>query len=202
MKVVVIGASGTIGSAVADALEDNGHEVVRAARQSGDERVDIADLASIESFFGRVKEIDAVVTSAGDGKFGPLATLSQEDYELGLRHKLMGQVNVLRAGMKHVAVGTSFTLTSGVLSREPMPGSSALAMANGALEAFVKAAALELREHKLRVNVVSPIWVKETMLKLGMDPEGGMSAKDTARAYLASVEGTDTGALLDVRDFA
>jgi NAD(P)-dependent dehydrogenase (short-subunit alcohol dehydrogenase family) len=201
MKVVVIGATGTIGSAVAAALEQRDHEVVKVSHRSGDERVDITDSESIEAMFRRVPDVDAVVTAAGDGQFGAMAELSSDDYALGLQHKLMGQVNVVRIGMNHVEEGTSFTLTSGVLSREPMPGSTALAMANGGLEGFVKAAALDLAKKKLRINVVSPIWVKETMIALGMDPTSGMSAADTTRAYVRSVEGTDTGELLDVRKF-
>ncbi len=171
MKVVVIGATGTIGSAVAAALEKKGHEVVRAAHKSGDERVDIGSTESIGGLFRRVPGIDAVVTAVGDGKFGAMTELSADDYAVGLQHKLMGQVNVVRIGMQHVEEGTSFTLTSGVLNREPMPGSTALAMANGGLEGFVKAAAIDLGKRKLRINVVSPIWVKETMEKLGMDSE-------------------------------
>ena len=63
--------------------------------------------------------------------------------------------------------GGSITLTSGVLSREPMRGSVVVSMVNGALESFVKAAALEV--DAFRINVVSPIFVKETMAMMGME---------------------------------
>ena len=121
-------------------------------------------------------------------------------YKRPVLDKLMGQVNLLRLGRHRVSDRGCFTLTTGMLSQRPMPGSAAISMVNAALEGFVRAAALELRDH-LRVNAVSPIFVKETMVKLGMDPSSGMSAADTARAYKASVEGAETGQVLDVRGF-
>ena len=107
----------------------------------------------------------------------------------------MGQVDLVHVGHGHVADGGSFTLTSGVLARQPMPGSAAITTVNAALEAFASAAALEL-DRDQRVNVVSPAWVKETMVQMGMDPAPGISAADTAKAYKVAVEGADNGATL------
>jgi NAD(P)-dependent dehydrogenase (short-subunit alcohol dehydrogenase family) len=112
----------------------------------------------------------------------------------------MGQVNLVRLGLDRLRDGGSFTLTSGLLAREPMVGSAAISMANGAIESFVAAAALEL-PRDLRINAVSPIFVKETMVAMGMDATSGLSAQDTAQAYVESVEGQRSGQVLDVRDF-
>jgi NAD(P)-dependent dehydrogenase (short-subunit alcohol dehydrogenase family) len=65
-------------------------------------------------------------------------------------------------------------------------------MVGGALESYVKAAALEL-EGRYRVNAVSPGWVKETMESLGMDSRTGMPAAELAASYVAVVEGSETG---------
>ncbi len=194
MKIIVIGATGTIGSAVATALAER-HEVVRASR-NGDVRVDIEDASSIGTMYETVGEVDAVVCAAGRGAFGALGELSDEDFALCLKSKLMGQVNLLRLGLSRVREGGSFTLTSGVLAQRPIPGSAAISMTNGALEAFARGAALELTGGR-RVNVVSPPWVAETLTQMGRDPSGGKPAAEVAQAYVRAVEGDRNGDVLE-----
>jgi NAD(P)-dependent dehydrogenase (short-subunit alcohol dehydrogenase family) len=114
----------------------------------------------------------------------------------------MGQVNLVRVGREFINDGGSFTLTSGVLAQHPMVGSTAISMVNAGLEGFVRAAALELPRWNIRVNVVSPVWVSETLKKLGRDPGQGMPADQVAKAYLESVESRRNGEVLAVKDFA
>lgn len=198
MKILVIGATGLIGQAVSNRLSD-ANEIIAAGYSDGDVTVDLGDASSIRAMFDKVGQIDAVISTAGVANFGALKGLPDCEYELALNNKLMGQVNLVRLGREYIRRGGSITLTSGVLSREPAQGSAVLSMANGALESFVKAAALELND--FRLNVVSPIFVKETMVKLGMDTGGGLSADDTAKAYVAAVSGSMHGATLDAPDY-
>ena len=197
MKVLLIGATGTIGRAVAAALEGD-HEVLTAGPNSGDYRVDLSNADSIRQMFADTGVVDAVISTAGQATFGPLADLRDDDYNLALDNKLMGQVNLLRVGRDSISAGGSITLTSGVLSRHPIPGSASIAMVNGALESYVRAAALEL--DGLRINVVAPSFVKETMEMMGMDSSSGIAAADTAKAYLVALNGSMHGETLDVRD--
>lgn len=197
MKILVIGASGTIGKAVDQAISAQ-HQVIRANYAEGDVTVDLGNPESIASMFEQVGPLDAVISTAGVASFGALASLTDADYQQALNNKLMGQVNLVRIGREFVNPGGSITLTSGILSRRPTPGSAAISMANGALESYVRAAALELG---VRLNVVAPIFVKETMAMMGMDTQGGLSAQDTAKAYVAALEGNMTGAILDAPDF-
>ena len=199
MKIVVIGATGVIGKAVADALAVR-HEVLRASRK-GEVQADLEDTASLAHLFAKVKDVDAVVSAAGSAAFKPLAQLTDEDFALSLRSKLMGQVNLVRIAAQHVRDGGSITLTGGALAHEPMPGASAISMVNAALEGFVMGAAIEL-QRGVRVNLVSPPWITETLRAFGMDPKGGMPAAVCARAYAAAVEGRDTGKTIDARKYA
>ena len=199
MRVILIGATGTIGREVAKALQLE-HEVVTASRRGGALNVDMAEPDSIESMYRQAGSFDVVVSTAGAAKFGALAELGYDDYLFSFRNKLMGQANLVRIGQRFINDNGSFTLTSGVLARDPMPGSSAISMVNAGLEGFVRAAQLEL-ERGLRVNVVSPVWVQETLIALGRDPAGGMPAAKVALAYLAGVNGTMRGEVLDVRDY-
>ncbi|HEX2207069.1 MAG TPA: short chain dehydrogenase [Longimicrobium sp.] len=201
MRVLVIGGSGTIGEAVVDALRGGGHEVLSAHRSSGGLRVDITSADSIREMFRQAGRVDAVVSAAGGGAWKPLAQLTDEDFEMSLHYKLMGQVNLVRYGLEHVGDGGSITVTSGVLSQEPMPGSAAISLVNAALEGFARAAALEA-PRGVRVNVVSPPWVTETLKAMGMDPGGGMPAAQVARAYVDAVTGAHNGQVLDARKYA
>ena len=202
MRIIVIGASGVIGSAVAKNLSSGSpvHEVIGASRSAGDPRVDIESRESIDAFYEAVGSFDAVVCCAGSASFGPLDGLSDEDFQLGLRSKMMGQINLVRSGLARVADGGSFTLTSGVLFDEPIPGSAALALVNGALIGFVRAAALEL-SRGVRINVVSPPWVAETLEAMGRDPSSGMTAAKVAITYREAAEGARSGEVLDARAF-
>lgn len=199
MRIIVIGGSGTIGREVVKALAVN-HEVVTAGRTGGDLRVDMADEESVAAMFRDAGAFDAVVSAAGSARFGPLDDLEYDDFSFSFRNKLMGQVNLVRIGRNHINDNGSFTLTSGVLASQPMPGSSAVSMVNAGLEGFVRAAQLEL-ERGVRVNVVSPVWVQETLLAMGRATAEGMPAALVARAYVASVTGAMKGAVLDVNDY-
>jgi NAD(P)-dependent dehydrogenase (short-subunit alcohol dehydrogenase family) len=191
MKIVVIGATGTIGAAVVAALEANKHEVIRASRKLAP-RIDISDSQSIRRFFADVKDLDGVVSCAGDARFAPIDKLTDEDFLYSVNNKLMGQVNLVRAALPILHEKGSITVTSGVLSKFPMIGSGAVSMVNAGLEGFTRVAALEAARG-VRVNVVSPGWVKETMVRFGMDPTSGKAAADVARAYVEAVEGSMNG---------
>lgn len=199
MKIIVIGASGTIGQPVADELAKE-HDVVRASRHSGDARADLTDTASLQKLLEQNAPFDAVVSCAGAARFAALDELSDDDFAFSLQNKLMGQVNLARLAAKSIADGGSITLTSGVLANEPTPGSGAVSLVNSGLQGFVRAAALEM-PRGVRINIVSPPWVSETLAKLGRDVSTGMPAAQVALAYRDSLESTRNGEVIDARAF-
>ncbi|HET8714050.1 MAG TPA: short chain dehydrogenase [Gemmatimonadales bacterium] len=194
MRILLIGATGTIGRAIAAALAGR-HEVLLASRQRAPLHVDIADPASIRGLYAKVGKVDAVISAAGQARFKPLGELSDADFRFSLDNKLMGQVNVVRYGLASVADKGSFTLTSGILAQQPTRGSVAVSLVNAGLEGFGRAAALEA-PRGIRINVVSPPWVTETLQALGMPLEGGLPAAKVAQAYVGSVEGTASGQVI------
>lgn len=197
MKIVVVGATGLIGKEIVKALEGK-HEIVAVGHSSGEVRVDITSKRSIEEMFGTVGAFDALVSAAGNAAFGELSALSDEDFALGLRDKLMGQVNLVRVGLSTIRDNGSFTLTTGVLAREPMAASAAITLVNSGLEGFVRAAALGM-PRGTRVNVVSPPFAVETLKALGMDESIGLPVATFAKAYIEAVESKRNGEILDVR---
>lgn len=199
MKIVVIGASGTIGSEVVRTLSAR-HEIIQVGRSTGEYQVDLMSKESIQRLFEAVATCDAVVSAAGQAKFGPLEALTDEDFQFSLANKLMGQVNLVRVGLPYVSDGGSFTLTTGILAQNPMPGSAAISLVNAGVEGFMRAAALEA-PRGIRVNVVSPPWISETLVAMGQDGAGGMPAEQVAKAYVESVESQRTGEVLDAQQF-
>ena len=196
MRILIIGATGLLGTPVARALEAN-HAVLRASLNGSALDVDLADSESIRDLYTKVGKVDAVVSVAGRTVSRPLSALSDADFELGIKNKLMGQINLVRLGIESLKDGGSFTLTSGQLSRRPIPGAVAVSVANAGVEAFARAAALEL-PRGLRINAVAPGRVSETLLALKMDPALGTPAAEVAQTYVKAVEGEMTGQTLDV----
>jgi NAD(P)-dependent dehydrogenase (short-subunit alcohol dehydrogenase family) len=160
MKILLIGASGTIGKRIKAELAKK-HEIVTASRSGADVEVDITDAASIEKMYESVDNVDAVICAAGPAKFGPFSELTEDDFYVGIRGKMMGQVNLVRIGQKYLNNNGSFTLTTGILAEEPIVGSAAVSLINGGVNSFVLAAALEL-PRDLRVNVVCPTVVEDS----------------------------------------
>jgi NAD(P)-dependent dehydrogenase (short-subunit alcohol dehydrogenase family) len=195
MKVIVIGATGTIGRAIVQAIGKR-HEVILVSFSKSMIKVDIADKTSITKMFEKTGRVDAVISAAGLAKFGPMVSLTDADFALGLENKLMGQVNLVRLGIDSVNDSGSFTLTSGILSRNPMRGSIAISMVNSALEGFGRAAALEM-PRRIRINIVSPNWVIDTLKAFNMDPAIGTPVEVVAQAYLKALEGTMNGEVID-----
>ncbi|WP_329172349.1 short chain dehydrogenase [Streptomyces sp. NBC_01477] len=189
MKVLVVGATGTIGGAVAAALEAS-HQVVGASRR-GPATADLEDPASLDALFGQVTDLDAVVCCAASGPLVDLESAADEDFAAGLRGKLLGQVALARRAVRHLRDGGSITLTGGTFSA-PMAGGSLGALVNSGLEGFVRNAAGEL-PRGLRINLVSPGWIRETLEGMGADGSAGTPAAEVARAYVAAVEGGAQG---------
>ena len=192
MKILVVGSSGIIGSAVANALSERGQDIVEVTHSGEGLTVDLSDIASLKALYQKVGKLDAVVCTAGVAQFGLLEELSDDDFAQSIENKLMGQVNLVRCGIGQVTDGGSFTLTSGGLSQKPALATTAVSMVGAAVEAFVKGAAIDL-EGRYRVNVVSPGWVAESRVQIGLDPMPGIWARDLAEYYIDLVEGLQTG---------
>lgn len=166
MKILVIGGNGTIGKRIVEHFSAN-HQVLVAGRSSKKYPIDIADTRSIKRLFKQIKKegkVDAIICAAGEAKWAPFKDLSEADFHIGLRSKLMGQVNVVRYGQKALRKKGSITLTTGVLADDPVYQTTSAAMVNGGIHSFVQAVALEMKKQH-RVNVVSSGLVMDTLDK-------------------------------------
>lgn len=191
MKALLVGATGTIGSAVARLLKQHRVEVIGAHRKSTP-ALDITQPDSITAYYAQLGQVDAVICTAGAAGFNSLGQLSDDEVELGIRSKLLGQVNLVRRGLGHLNPGGVFILTGGVLAYSPLPKTSMIALVNGGLESFARAAALELTDGR-RIVVVHPDWVDVTAAKAGIQLPNLPTADQTATAYWQALQGSATG---------
>ncbi|SEQ17564.1 short chain dehydrogenase [Lentzea albida] len=191
MKILLVGATGTLGSAVHQELVERKHDVVTVSRTGGDLQFDVTDPAQVAELYQTVGQVDAVASAAGHVPFKPLRDLTVEDYQAGVTGKVLSQVVLVREGLAHVT--ESFTLITGVLAREPIVTGAAASLVNGAVEAFVRAAAIEIAPQ--RINAVSPTVFTEALDVYG-DYFPGMKPvplAEVVRAYVRSIEGRQTG---------
>lgn len=190
-RVLVIGATGLLGSAIVNALKPS-MEVIEASRSSKSHPVDISNVESLSALFKGVGKVDAIICTAGVAHFSGFHEATDADWSFALANKLMGQVNVVRLGAEILNQHGCIILTTGVLSTYPMHGSSIVTTVNAAVDGFVKSAALELKD-KVRVNAVSPGWISETLAHMKMDTSIGLPAAEVANAYVALINSDQTG---------
>lgn len=193
MKVIIFGGTGRIGAAAAAELSSR-HEVITVGKSSGDIRCDVTDAEQVRAVFQSIGEFDAVISTFGKVRFAPFTEMTPDLYRIGLEDKLLGQVGLVLIGKEFIQDRGSFTLTSGILSSEPIATGSSGSMVNGALESFVVAAAVEM-PRGIRINIVSPTVIAEDMEKYGRYFRGfePVSVDRAALAYAKSVEGVQTG---------
>jgi NAD(P)-dependent dehydrogenase (short-subunit alcohol dehydrogenase family) len=198
MKILIIGGHGTIGNKVSSYFKKI-DTVLIAGRKSGDVLVDISDSNSIKEMFTKTGKLDAIICIAGEAKWANFNVLSEEDYYIGLKSKLMGQVNLVRIGQNYLNPKGSITLTTGILADDPVAQTASASMVNGGIHSFVKAVALEI-ENGIRVNVVSSGMVQDAYEKYkdyfpGHNP---ISMHKVINGYVRSVKGKGNGEIIRI----
>ncbi len=198
MRIILVGSNGTIGSHVASELEKR-HEVIRASANKGPLKVNITSASSIRSMYKFVGKFDAVICTAGTAYFGPFHSMKEKDFYTGLKSKLMGQVNLVMLGKNKINEGGSFTLTTGILYRDPVREGAALSLVNNAVHGFVLGASIELKKN-VRINAVSPGLVEDSAAQLSRYFPGHIPVPmwKVVQGYVKSVEGFGTGHVIEV----
>jgi len=197
MKIIIVGASGTLGKHVLASLQKD-NEIVKVGSKSGDIQADISSAESIEKMFKQAGKFDALICTAGAAHFGPFRSLTEKEFMVGIGSKLMGQVNLVLLGQHFINHGGSFTLTSGSLAIDPVAAGTNASVANGAIDAFVRAAAIEL-DNGVRINAVSPTVVEESPGYFPFFPGHiPVTMERVVNAYIRSVMGAGTGQIIKV----
>ncbi|NET74184.1 MAG: SDR family oxidoreductase [Sphaerospermopsis sp. SIO1G2] len=167
-KIVIIGGSSGMGLATAKAVVKSGGNVIIASRSSAKlqaaeeeigERVstyslDITKETEVQQLFTTIGTFDALVTTAAEGSMGAFLELEITQARQLLKSKFWGQYYAAKYGAAKLNPSGSITFFSGYAAQKPVANLSAMAAANGAIEALARSLAVELSP--IRVNVVSP----------------------------------------------
>lgn len=195
MKIIIVGASGTMGKHLADAFEKD-HEIMRVAQNSGDIQVDITSTASIENLFKQAGPFDALVSTAGPTYVGPWQTLTDKEFRKGVEGKMMGQINLVLIGQHYINAKGSFTLISGALTHDPQLNFANASAANGAVEGFVRAAAIELG-NGIRINAISPTVIEKSPQYFPYFPgDIPVTMQQLEYGFRKSIFGANTGQII------
>lgn len=195
MKIIIVGATGTMGKHLTNAFEKD-HEIIRVGAKSGDIQADITSAESIESLFKQAGKFDALISLAGPTYVGPWKNLTDKEFRKGIEGKLMGQINLVLIGQHYINPKGSFTLISGALTHEPQRNFANASAANGAVEAFVRAAAIEL-ENGIRINAVSPTVIEDSPQYFPYFPgDIPVTMQQLEYGFRKSVFGASTGQII------
>jgi NAD(P)-dependent dehydrogenase (short-subunit alcohol dehydrogenase family) len=195
MKIIIVGASGTMGKYLTSAFEKE-HEIVRVGSKSGDVQVDITSPKEIENFFKQVGSFDALISTAGPTYVGPWKEMTDKEFRKGVEGKMMGQINLVLIGQHYINPKGSFTLITGALTHEPQLNFANASAANGAIEGFVRAAAIEL-ENGIRINAVSPTVIEDSPQYFPYFPgEIPTTMKQLEYGFRKSLFGAGTGQVI------
>jgi len=195
MKIIIVGASGTMGKYLTSAFEKE-HEIVRVGSKSGDVQVDITSPEEIENFFKQVGPFDALISTAGPTFVGPWKKMTDKEFRKGVEGKMMGQINLVLIGQHYINPKGSFTLITGSLTHEPQLNFANASAANGAVEGFVRAAAIELG-NGIRINAVSPTVIEDSPQYFPYFPgEIPTTMKQLEYGFRKSVFGANTGQVI------
>ncbi|HEX9152349.1 MAG TPA: short chain dehydrogenase [Flavobacterium sp.] len=195
MKIIIVGATGTMGKHLSGAFEKE-HEIVRVGSESGDAQVDITSTESIENLFKQVGQFDALISTAGPTYVGPWSKLTDKEFRKGVEGKMMGQINLVLIGQHYINPKGSFTLITGALTHEPQINFANASAANGAVEGFVRGAAIEL-QNGIRINAVSPTVIENSPQYFPYFPgEIPTTMKELEYCFRKSVFGASTGQVI------
>jgi len=197
MRIIIVGASGTMGTYLTCTLEKE-HQIVKVSTTSGGIPTDITSPESIENMYRKAGAFDALICTAGPTYVGPWKNMTHREFQKGLEGKLMGQINLVLIGQHFINPNGSFSLITGGLTREPQRNFANASAANGAIEAFVRAAAIEL-ENGIRINAVSPNVIENSPQYFPYFPgEMPTTMKALEFGFRKSVFGSGTGRVIVV----
>ena len=195
-RIIIVGASGTMGQFLANLLEKENNEVIRASRTSGDIQVDTSSTKSIQKMFEKTGVFDALISTAGPTFVGPWEKLNDQTFRTGVEGKMMGQINLVLIGQHFIKPKGSFTLITGELTNHPQMNFANASVANGAVEGFVRAAAIEL-QNEIRINAVSPTVIENSPQYFPYFPgEIPTTMKQLEFAFKKSLFGAVTGQII------
>ena len=189
--VVVTGGSGGIGSEVVAQLRAKGWNPVSLSRREG---CDVSNERDVVAAFEELDSLDSLIHCAAELIKRPFADMTAEEWDVQLGAALRGAFLCSREAFRLMR-GRGGTIVmvsslSGVFGAEKFPGMAAYVAAKSGLAGLTEALAVEGREHRIRVNAISPGAVDTRMLRVAGVEGPALEPAEVARliVWLASPE--------------
>src|SRR6202171_3079986 len=123
-------------------------------------RADASILADLDKLFAQIKQeqgrLDILFANAGGGSFAPLGSITEEQYDQTFNTNVKGTLFTVQKSLPHLNDGSSIILNASIASVKGIPGLSVYSAAKAALRSFARVWMMDLRERRIRVNVISP----------------------------------------------
>jgi NAD(P)-dependent dehydrogenase (short-subunit alcohol dehydrogenase family) len=174
-KVALItGGSSGIGLATARLFAVEGASVIITGRRQaelsaavsllGDAAVgiqgDTSRLADLDQTFAQVRErqgrIDILFANAGVGEFLPLGAITEQHFDAAFAVNVKGTLFTVQKALPLMPDGSCIVLNASIASVKGIPAFSVYSATKAAVRCFARGWAVDLKERKIRVNVVSP----------------------------------------------
>jgi 3-oxoacyl-[acyl-carrier protein] reductase len=203
---VVTGGSKGIGAGIATALAGAGAAVVvnYASSRAGADAVvaqiakqggraiavqgDVSKPADVKRLFAEAKRafgsVDVLVNNAGVYRFGPLESVTDDDYRTQFDTNVLGTLLASQEAARHFgAAGGSIVNIGSIASTARMPGSAVYSATKGAVDAITRALAIELAGRNIRINTIAP----GATATEGLATMGVTEGSDMHKAMLAAI---------------
>lgn len=123
-------------------------------------RGDIANLGDLDRLFEEIKEdkgrLDILFANAGLGEFAPLGTITEAHFDKAFGVNVRGTLFTVQKALPLMGEGSAIVLNASIAAIKGTPAFSVYAATKAAIRSFARGWSVDLRDRKIRVNVVSP----------------------------------------------
>lgn len=182
-KIVIVGATGVLGSLLASQLSDTGAQVAAIVRDASSLNTttvsehaiaDITDTAALAAALTVLAPFDGLINASGVVAFGNIAELDDATLTRLFAINAIAPIVMLRESSKHITEGGFFVNLTAVVAQQPMAGMAAYSASKAAAWGAMVAATRELRRQQIDVIDVRP---PHTETGLANRPIAGVAPK-------------------------
>jgi NAD(P)-dependent dehydrogenase (short-subunit alcohol dehydrogenase family) len=121
---------------------------------------DVASLADLDRLVARIERersrLDIVFANAGIARYAPLGTITEELYDSIFDVNVKGLLFTVQKALPLMPDGASIILNASIVGSKGLPANSVYSATKAAVRSFARTWTTDLKERRIRVNVVSP----------------------------------------------
>lgn len=139
-------------------------ELDGAAKGLGDQaravRADASNLVDLDALYAQIQKekgrLDVLFVNAGGGSFAPLGQITEEQFDRTFNTNVKGVLFTVQKALPLIPDGGAIVLNASIVSVQGNPAFSVYSASKAAVRSFARGWTNDLKDRKIRVNVVSP----------------------------------------------